>query len=294
MRKIGYPCINRSLRCTSNATFRLNSYSEKKLIETVKKNIDCLWKILTFNVLHKLCFFRIGSSFIPFASHPICTFDWHNYFKKEFEKLGNYIKHHDIRIGMHPDQFILINAQNQSIVEKSIRELRYHCKLLDAFKLDCSAKVQIHVGGIYGNKKASIKRFISQYSRLPTYITKRLIIENDEYRYSLADCLAISEKTGIPVVLDILHHECLNEGESIMEALLLASKTWKKKDGLPIVDYSSQHPLKRRGSHADHLNSNLFKTFLKKIKTINFDLMFEIKDKEKSPLKAKKIIALKK
>jgi UV DNA damage endonuclease len=61
---------------------------------------------------------------------------------------------------MHPDQFVLINAKDESIVERSISELDYHCDVLDLLGLDETAKVQIHVGGVYGDKSESMKRFV--------------------------------------------------------------------------------------------------------------------------------------
>ena len=47
--RIGYPCINTTIGCKSNRTFRLKSYSEERLIETVENNLNCLLQILRFN-----------------------------------------------------------------------------------------------------------------------------------------------------------------------------------------------------------------------------------------------------
>ncbi|HEO64189.1 MAG TPA: UV DNA damage repair endonuclease UvsE, partial [Candidatus Omnitrophica bacterium] len=70
--KIGYPCINRTLTCRGNNTFRLKSYSQKRFVKAVENNISCLLEVLKFNSEHKIFFFRISSGIIPFASHPVC------------------------------------------------------------------------------------------------------------------------------------------------------------------------------------------------------------------------------
>ena len=118
--KIGYPCINYSIRKKTIATFRLSSYSEERLIQCVNYNLATLMEILRFNIDNNFMFFRISSDIIPFASHPICNFDWRDYFKHEFTKIGQLIKKHNIRISMHPDQFVLINAKNQHIVDNVV------------------------------------------------------------------------------------------------------------------------------------------------------------------------------
>ena len=59
--RIGYPCINNSVGCTSGRTFRLASYSPERFRQTLKENLDCLGKTLEFNRAHGLLFFRLVS-----------------------------------------------------------------------------------------------------------------------------------------------------------------------------------------------------------------------------------------
>jgi len=157
--RIGYPCINRSIPCSSNKSFKLKSYSEKRLKETVKNNLDCLLRILEYNLEHDLLFFRVTSDLVPFASHPVNTFDWQDYFRNDFELIGSFVLKNRIRISMHPDQFTLINSIREEIFERSRMELKYHTEVLDLMNLDSSAKVQIHVGGAYNEKQQSMDRF---------------------------------------------------------------------------------------------------------------------------------------
>ncbi|MGE5445664.1 MAG: UV DNA damage repair endonuclease UvsE [Ignavibacteriales bacterium] len=289
--KIGYPCINLSLEGKGNKTFRLRSYSEERLIETVKNNLDYLHSTLRFNVEHQLLFFRISSDLIPFGSHPVCQSPWGDYFKEKFRAIGDFIKRNNIRISMHPDQFTLINSLDEKVYENTIRELMYHAKILDLLGLNDSAKIQIHVGGVYGDKEESIKRFIRRFKKLSNRICRRLVIENDDRLYSLEDCLEIHTKTGTPILFDVFHHELNNHGEAIKEAFQIFTGTWKKVDGVPMVDYSSQEIDGRRGNHAKTINVEHFKRFLNETENFDFDIMLEIKDKEKSALKAMEIVS---
>lgn len=287
--KIGYPCINLSIGCTANSTFRLKNYSEKNLIEKVNNNLDCLQKILEFNVKHSILFFRISSDIVPFASHPVNKFKWQIHFKKRFEEIGKYIKENNFRISMHPDQFVLLNSPDRKIVRNSIKELIYHCEILNLMELDETAKVQIHIGGVYDDKRKSVERFIKNYNQLPVNVKARLVVENDERLYSLNDCLHISQEVGIPVLFDYFHHSCFNNGESYLDALKSAMKTWHKRDGLLMVDYSTQKRGAKIGTHAHHINLKDFENFIKSTLEFDFDIMLEIKDKERSALRALKV-----
>jgi UV DNA damage endonuclease len=280
--RIGYPCINRSIGCTASRTFRLASYTEERMRETVHGNLACLEKTLAYNKMHGMLFFRITSDLVPFASHPVCTFPWQDEFAGEFEHIGDYLRRHQFRISMHPDQFVLLNALDKEVFQRSIADLEYQVQVLDRMGLDRSAKVQVHVGGVYGDKPASIDRFVKQYDLLDTTIRDRLVIENDERLYTLRDCLAIHERTGIPVIADTFHHSLYNNGEQFTTLLDPVRKTWRAHDGIPMVDYSSQEPGKRVGAHALHIVTEEFRQFLRESSPADFDIMLEIKDKEKS------------
>ncbi|MDD9952971.1 MAG: UV DNA damage repair endonuclease UvsE [Candidatus Woesearchaeota archaeon] len=283
--RIGYACLNRSLP-SAGKTFRLASYSEAKFRETVQHNLDALQQLLEFNVEHNLLFHRISSNTIPFASHPIQTVDWQEEFAEQLSSIGTCIKNNGFRISMHPDQFVLINAKDPKIVEKSIGDLSWHADFLDALGLDTTAKIQIHVGGVYGDKEAAIARFVHEHKRLPSKIQRRLAIEHDDRLFSVRDCMVIHKQTGIPVIFDNLHHECLHNGETQEEAMQQLAITWKKEDGIPLVDYSMQAPGERVGKHAQTLDDKHFTTFIKHV-PIDCDIMLEIKDKEPSAIRAK-------
>jgi UV DNA damage endonuclease len=289
--KIGYPCLNRSIGCTPSRTFRLRSYSAERLAESVRQNLDCLARILQFNLAGGLLFFRITSDLVPFASHPVCDFPWPDKFAAEFAAIGAFIQRNGMRISMHPDQFTLINSPDPAIFERSSAELAYHARVLDLLGLDLTAKMQIHGGGVYGDKKASLDRFCTRFERLDAKIRRRLVVENDDRQYGLADCLAVSRRTGIPVLFDSFHHQLNSNGEDAAAALRLAAATWGKSDGLPMVDYSSQKKGERPGAHAESIDLRSFAGFIAAGGALDFDIMLEIKDKEKSALRARRFLA---
>jgi UV DNA damage endonuclease len=285
--RIGYPCINITIGCKADHTFRLQSYSEERLIATVAENLACLQQILAFNLRHELLFFRITSDLVPFASHPVNQFEWQAHFQPHFREIGQFITEHGIRISMHPDQFTLINTLDTAVFERSVKELEYHAEVLDLLRLDTTAKIQLHVGGIYGDKAKSMQRFIERFETLDERLRSRLVIENDDRLYTLRDCLHIHAETSIPVLFDVFHHGVNSSGETVRDALAIVAPTWTERDGVPMLDYSSQEPGERAGKHAETIDLAHFKRFLEAVSDVRVacDLMLEIKDKEKSAVK---------
>ena len=291
--KLGYACQNWSSGLNTNHSFRLKSFTEKKFIQTIEKNINDFSKILDYNLENNFLFFRLGSNFIPFASHPICQLDWQNIFKKDFSELAKKIRKYKMRISMHPGQFTVLNSKDPNVIKRAISEISYHSQLMELLELDDTAKIQIHVGFPYDNKENSIKKFINIYRELDTNIKKRLAIENDDKFFRVSDCLTIHDEICVPIILDTFHFRCLPD-ENFFDSANLVFKTWKKKDGIPMIDYSSQEKNSRKGKHSTSLDPTDFIDTIKKLKKFDFDILLELKDKESSALRASNIIKFKK
>lgn len=250
------------------------------------QNLECLEKILRWNLNHSIYFFRITSDLVPFASHSVCSVDWQAVFSDEFARVGEFIREHNIRVSMHPGQYTVLNSNRNDVVERSVLELEYHAEVLDLMEQDRKAKIVLHVGGVYGNKEKAMDRFVRNYQQLSEPVRRRLIIENDERSYTVADCVKIHDVVGIPVVLDNLHHDANNGRESLSSAFEMARPTWKSCDGVPIVHYSSQASGSRLGKHALSIDLEDFWSVLDFLREHEFDLMLEVKDKENSAIKA--------
>jgi UV DNA damage endonuclease len=190
---------------------------------------------------------------------------------------------------MHPGQYTVLNSKDDGILARSIKELQYHAFVLDALDLDTSAKIQIHVGGVYGDKNKSIQRFIERYHNLDEALKQRLVIENDDRSYTIEDCMRIHEKTGVPILFDAFHHELNRSGSSNADALATITRTWQESDGIPMVDYSYHHSGGPKFSHTESIDGSHFERFLTTTQPYDVDIMLEIKDKETSALKAVEI-----
>ncbi len=284
--KIGYPCINLGLPCRPSRTFRLASLSEERLYATVRGNLDCLEEIIRWNGRHGLLFLRITSDLVPLASHPQNQFPWPKEFASRLASIGRLLRNLGMRVSMHPGQYTLLNSPRPEVVAAARADLRYHARVLDLLVLDATAKIQIHVGGAYGDKEQALHRFADAVDLLEPDIRSRLVIENDERLFSFSDAVKLHARTGLPVVFDAFHHTLNPDGHSLGEALDAQAGTWSSADGLPIVDYSSPHPNGRRGSHAHALDEADFGRFLERSRPHDFDLLLEVKDKETSALQA--------
>lgn len=71
--------------------------------------------------------------------------------------------------------------------------MTYHFKMLQAMGLEKEAMLNIHVGGAYGDKDASISRFYQNFQKLDSTIRLQTTLENDDKTYTAEETLAICE-----------------------------------------------------------------------------------------------------
>ncbi len=283
--RIGYVSTRRFTGCKANKTLRLSSLN-RKFYQIVEDNLNCLLETLIWNVSNNILFFRISSQTIPFASHPANQFNWRKEYRETLREIGTFIKNNNIRVSMHPGQFVVINSESKKVFENSVRELIYHCELLEDMEIEIEHKIQLHIGGVYGDKLKSINRFIENFRLLPKNLRDRVVIENDDKSFSLNDCLVIHDATGVPIVFDNFHYICNPGNLDFDSALRKAISTWS--DSPPMIDYSTGEVSKC--IHAESIDEVHFKDFLRKLKNHEADIMLEVRDKEKSALRAVKIL----
>jgi UV DNA damage endonuclease len=284
--RIGYACINTKLP-SPNRTCRLKNATPEKILELASANIEALQPILEWNAARGIELFRITSDLIPFGSHSINKVPWWRILEGQFARLGAFIRKNSLRVSMHPGQFTVLNSPRREVIESSIKELEYHAALLDALGVDDSHKIVIHLGGIYDDKSASLNRFIQTCKSLDRRIKARLVIENDERCYTVADALSASKAIGVPVVFDVFHHTWnpALEGRSWRSIIELVAKTWRKRDGRVKIHYSNQWPGEAPGTHSKSISVRKFLTFYDAIHDLEVDIMLEVKDKQESALK---------
>jgi UV DNA damage endonuclease len=284
--RIGYACVN-TLLPSSGKTARLSNASPERILELGRSNLQALHEILRWNIEHSIHLFRICSGIIPFGSHPVNQVAWWELLAPELIFVGQAVRAGQLRVSMHPGQYTVLNSPRAEVVENSIAELVYHARFLDAIGTDASHKIILHGGGVYGDKAASMERFARHVSRLPQAVRRRLVLENDETSYSLADVLSISTKTGLPVVFDVFHHVWNSsfDGEPLVKLIERAGKTWRPSDGRQKLHYSDQWAGKPPGSHAASIDINAFSHFYHQIQGLDLDVMLEVKDKEQSVLR---------
>lgn len=257
-----------------------------RLRRLTRENLANTLRILRYNSAHDIHVYRLTSKTVPLATHPLAQ-DWsyREELATEWREIGNYMQSRNMRISAHPDHYTLLNSPREDVLAAALKDLDYHVNMLEAMGLPPAPQLVIHVGGLYKAKTPSLERFVSRFNQLPDRIRHRLMIENDDKLYTAADVLALCRTVGSPMVLDIHHHACNNQGESLAGLWPEIITTWQ--GGTPKIHLSSPKNAQNIRSHADYINPADFLPFLAIAKESgqDFDVMVEAKNKDQALFK---------
>ena len=185
--------------------------AEQKLWDLMHSNIESVRKLVekVSTLDEHLRMVRIGSDVLTAYTHP----DWVSFWRQSdvqqaaeraFCQVGDLARKNNVRLSMHPGQFVVLASDNPDIVNRSIEEFEYHADMarwMGYGKSFQDFKINVHISG-----RAGPEGIRQAYTRLSPEARNCITIENEEMSYGLDDCLSLADV--VPIVLDIHHHWC--------------------------------------------------------------------------------------
>ena len=238
---LGYACINTALSANkifTNRTMRRKTFDangEDYVSDLALANVKDLKIIIQWNNEMKIKLFRLSSQIFPWSDeYNVKDLKDYDEIAELMLEIGKIAKDAGQRLTMHPGPYNCLASPTQKVVEKTIRELNFHSEQFNMMGYDPSPynKINIHVGGAYGDKKGTLDAFCHNFKLLNEDTKKRLVIENDDSpnEYSVNDLYwGIHKRIGIPITFDYFHHKFNTGTLTEEEALRMAATTWPKE-----------------------------------------------------------------
>ena len=268
----------------------------------LRVSIGYLLEIFSYLEKRNISMYRMSSDIAPYATHPDLP-QFHKQISEcgpELRHLGSEARRRGLRLSMHPSQFVVINSPDPDLRRKSIWDLESQAEILDAMELGPEAVLIIHAGGSYGDQQASIERWVHSYETLPAAVKRRLVLENDDTRFSAANVLWAHDRTGVPLIFDLQHYWCLNpENLPLRPTFERFIRSWpvgvrpKMHFSSPRTEMRQVERTNRKTGkketvlqapiwtgHADFNHPFEFVAFLRQVADLEFDVMLEAKAKD--------------
>jgi UV DNA damage endonuclease len=257
-------------------------------------------KMLRWNHKYGIKFLRLSSEMFPFASHEEYGYKLAPFASETLAEVGKVVAELGHRVTTHPGQFTQLGSPRKSVIDNALRDLSFHDEMLSLLKLpeqaNRDAVMILHLGGVFGDKAATLDRFRENYKALPQSVKNRLVLENDDVSWSVHELLPVCEELNIPMVLDYHHHNIIFDKEQVREGTKdicdlypRIKATWDKKNIKQKMHYSEPTPAAITGTQRRKHNP--------RVATLppcadDMDLMIEAKDKEQAVFELMKTFKL--
>ena len=201
--------------------------------------------------------FRINSQILPLATHPVSGYrledlDDDGSIAAAFLQAGALARAADVRLSFHPDQFVVLNSEQERVVASSVTEMEAQARVAELVGADV---LTLHAGGAASGIPAALDRLERGIERLPEPARSRLALENDDRSFTPSMLLPLCERLGVPLVYDVHHHRCNPDALDADEASRRAAATWNGRE--PYFHVSSPRAGAGEGDlrpHADYVN----------------------------------------
>jgi UV DNA damage endonuclease len=293
----GLTCISEILK-EQNKEWRYRTMTRKRFNELDR---DEALRQLSERILHNMklasrvvehchnlgiAHYRIPESF-PLMTDPTLNIEWEmlpNY--KEIlvamRQIGDAARKLNIRIGSHPDQFVILCSPKQSVCDKAIIDLNQNSWFFDQMGLPQSyeAPINIHPSCSIkdGNTLEDIAdRFVSNFLKCDIGLQRRLTLENEDKGSFNCETLwkfySLLKDRGVNIALvwDNLHNKCnpspvdssgLFKNDPIYDMIWLDrfKSTWPE-DIQPVMHWSEGGKNGKIRSHVDYITESVGKPF---------------------------------
>ncbi|BAY36225.1 putative UV damage endonuclease [Nostoc sp. NIES-2111] len=182
------------------------SERESGLREIYLHNLQRLQDALTFCQNNNIRLYRIPSGVFPLSDmEDQIGAKILEEISADLGQIGIRAQYLNIRMVLHPDQFVVLSSDSAEVVKNSIKILEDHAHIFDLLGLPRS---RWSLMNIHGGKSQRSEQLIKVIANLPENIKNRLTLENDEYAYSAEEIFTVCQQAQIPMVFDAHHHIC--------------------------------------------------------------------------------------
>ena len=253
---LGLVCITTTdaVRYKTVTRKRLLSFDETAQREMLRalyqENVNRVGNAVDFCADADINLYRLTSQLFPFSDEQIGAEILED-FADQLSVIGKKAIANNLRIVMHPDQFVVLSSDSEDVIENSVKILRMHTRTLDLLEQPRSEWATMN---IHGGKADRADKLVESVEKLPFEIRSRIAFENDEYSYSSAQILEVCRRAEVPMVFDAHHHVCREKLDdydhpSVAEMFWAARETWANPENQLVHISNGRDSFQDRAHH---------------------------------------------
>jgi len=200
--------------------------------ELALDNAAALAAAIEWCAAHRIGAFRVSSQLFPLATHPQVGYALEELptwpaLERSLRAARRRARALDIRLSLHPDQFVVPGSASEAVAKSSLFELEHQARVAE---LVGAEQMTLHGGGGQPDRRAALDRLERGLDRLSPRARARIALENDDRVFTVEDLLPVCARAGLPLVYDVHHHRCLPDRLGEGEALERAAATWRGRE----------------------------------------------------------------